>query len=130
MKIYFETESISITEEGLTFKNKGIFHPVEIFTKEIEQVVEVAPRRFRAFFWFLGACFVFSEATVSKAPFPPEMAYIVSAFLFLGALYFFFHAKIKIDAYLNNGQKTRLWTKSYKEADRVTTALHKMFNQD
>lgn len=103
---YYHAKEFEVTDEGYVSKGsegRKVFSP-SLITGRIEKEVRRRPKRFKSIIMVIIGFFVLSEMNVSKAPFPPALALIVSVILFSYAFYLFTTGEVQVDFTLTNGK--------------------------
>ena len=95
-KVYSDCKEYKISSKGYLGKSDNTLIPPEQFSGVIEQDVISLPDKTRAVAVFIMACFVFSEATVSRALLPSWFAYVVTGILFILSYYYWIRTEIVV----------------------------------
>ena len=102
-KIYYDDGDILVSNKGYTLRPKDVNVSPEQLTGVVEQDIISLPDKTRAVAVFIMACFVFSEATVSRALLPSWFAYVVTGILFILSYYYWIRTEIVVYYELKKG---------------------------
>lgn len=129
-KIYFTSKEVLLREDGYYDKDEErLLVPIDMIQGDIEEVVLERPNYAKSFFLFLGACFVFSQASVSKADIAPFIGFIVSVILFIASYWYFRLYKGNVYFKKKDYSTCRTGFVNKKVAKEFIKAFHQMLRE-